>query len=244
MATQVQQAATRMAFPDLVKAAAKEYRLCADCGVRPTVDGSGRAWQLVGLARKLSPKGFVVESLAAARSTPERIKTLRALLDGDPTAFPASLKFLGRTRSDITNLYSPGVQQPVTGPGNSLVARWSRDLPGLGAELAQHGFSLMELLVIAAEDATRLRPEAFGKWDSLADRDRYLEDVRLRLDGLLSLLATSYTPADLTDTVESKGSPPVTTFAITHGAVALAPKYDMPERLARWASTQPALLEP
>jgi hypothetical protein len=102
----------------------------------------------------------------------------------------------------------------------------------------------MELLCIGAEDAGRLRPEAFGPWDSIVVRDAHFAAIRAKLEGLLSLLATSYTPADLMDTTEGKDGPFTTTFAITHGAVALAPKWDMPERLARWASTQPALLEP
>jgi hypothetical protein len=191
----------------------------------------------------LSGQAFVDEATANARSTPERIKALREMLDTDCSGFPGCLTFLARaTRADVANLTSATVPEPPRTAGNSLVGRWSRDLPTLSGELASRGYNIMELIAVGCLQAGEAKPQAFGTFSSIVARDAYLEAVKTRLESLLSLLATSYTPADLEDTVESKGSPPVTTFAVTHGQVSVAPKFDMPERLARWASQQEDLI--
>jgi hypothetical protein len=193
----------------------------------------------VALNRKLSVKGFTAEAIRNARSTPEKIADLKRLLESDPTAFPASRTFIGRaTHADIANLASPTIQEPPTSSGNSTMRRWMRDLPGLEGELAAVDHSLMELLVICIEEAGRLRPEGFGPWDSLVDREQHLDALRVRLQLMLDKIPGAFTPDDIEDFQEGKDAPVVTTFKISKGAVALAPRWDQAERLIAWAAKQ------
>jgi hypothetical protein len=190
--------------------------------------------------RKLSVAGFVFETMRNARSTPEKIAHLRELLEQrDPDALPASRVFLARaSHTDIANLASTTIQEPPTSPGNSTVRRWSRDLQGLEGELANVGHSLMELLVICIEEAGRLRPEGFGPWNSLQDRQQHLDSLRVRLQSMLDKIPGAFTPDDIEDWQESKDAPVVAVFKLSRGAVALSPKWDAAERLIAWAAKQ------
>jgi hypothetical protein len=241
MATQ-----TRTKFDALVADAAKVWREAAAIGLRPSIGFPGvpsqSNWQRVALNRKLSIKGFASEAVRNARSTPEKITHLRGLLESDATALPASRTFIGRaTHADIANLASPTIQEPPTSPGNSTMRRWARDLPGLEGELAHVGHSVMELLVICIEEAGRLRPEGFGPWNSLQDRQQHLDALRVRLQSMLDKIPGAFTPDDIEDWQESKDAPVVAVFKISRGAVALSPKWDAAERLIAWAARQEGL---
>jgi hypothetical protein len=238
MATQ-----TRTKFDALVADAAKVWREAAAIGLRPSIGFVGvpsqSNWQRVALNRKLSIKGFISEAIRNAHSTPEAITDLKRILESDKSALPASRTFIGRaTHADIANLASPTIQEPPTSPGNSTMRRWMRDLPGLEAELTHVGHSVMELLVVSIEEVGRLRPEGFGPWNSLQDRQQHLDALRVRLQSMLDKIPGAFTPDDIEDFQEGKDAPVVTTFKISKGAVALAPRWDQAERLIAWAAKQ------
>jgi hypothetical protein len=108
----------------------------------------------------------------------------------------------------------------------------------LEGELALVGHSVMELIVIACSLAGKQRPENFGPWDSVQDLNQHLDGLKVRLQSLLDRIPHEYGPNDLEDTVESKGSAPVTTFKISRGAVQVSPRWDQAERLIAWAAKQ------
>jgi hypothetical protein len=179
---------------------------------------------------KLTPSAFVATAIAVARSSEERIRKLRKLLEEDAgRTFPACQGFLYRAVRWVRegHVTRPPVEVRRLGP---------LDPDGAAtAELGTLNHTVPELFAVASMIAAERWPESFGEsesWDRWMAR---LDEVRRRRGEVFAQLGRSWAAEDIVvGDVGDDGRARVA-FRISNGEVSLAPTDSAGERLVGWA---------
>src|SRR3990172_5968654 len=162
-------------------------------------------------AIKLTPRVFLREAIAVARTTPERLARLHdTLTDGAPG--------LDQTHGALRRMIAAVRSVNFSGPPREL-RRLNYLLTGDAlAELAAVGSSSFELFALAVQIAGEQHPEDFGTCEDSGAYDRRLLELTMRRDELDARIAKEYTADDLLiGAPDSKGMAPGS-FRLSGGA--------------------------
>lgn len=185
-------------------------------------------------ALKLTAAAYLEAAMKIADTTPEKLAVLRKKLE-TPDSVGAT-EVSGCLRRMIAAVRSVNFPGPP-----SEARRWSYCMTATAlAELAALRSSIFELAALAVLIATSEHPDDFGTNESLADHEKHLVALRLRIEELDRAIATAYTADDiLIGKPDDKGNSRVT-FKLSDGAVTVGPEESAGERLANWMVSQQA----
>ncbi len=191
------------------------------------MQGDWRAW-------KLSPEAFAIETQEVARSTPEKLNTLRHALEDE-----ASAPGVEHVNATLRRMLRAVRSRNFNGP-----PREERRIAFLLDEPAESGLgglrsSPLELFALAARIAGERWPGDFGVGASSAAIKERFATLKARRDELFVRVGSEFTPLDLiTEYLPGQGGLARVTFKLSDGQVNVAPVENAGERLVGWMLAQ------
>jgi hypothetical protein len=184
--------------------------------------------ELTSLAgQKLAASAYVREAMEIAKADANRLKKLRAEIEDAQTSMQA---LNGALRLMVRAVRSPNFPTP---PRSARPLRYMLSQQA-EAQLAKLAASPFELFAIAAQIAAEKHPEDFGKAQSSDAHEAQLFDLTQKRDQLYGEIATTYGPNDLVLWDWGEDGKCRAAFALSKGAVSIAPRENAAQRLVDW----------
>lgn len=130
---------------------------------------------------KLSASAYLRDALRNGKTTVEKLRKLRALLDQEPDAHPWINTLLDAVYRGATATDGSANLHPVVANLHMLIRA---DITPVLVEAMQFGTTALELVALAVLRATEEKPETFGAIEDQAAHDDQLRQRQARLTAL------------------------------------------------------------